>query len=83
MSGLRRGIALTSAGLALLVALTAGPEAWIPFLVSVGLGMAAASWLLRRFGGVTGDVLGAVEQISEISFLVAATSIVPGGLSWA
>ncbi|HFD17153.1 MAG TPA: adenosylcobinamide-GDP ribazoletransferase, partial [Rhodospirillales bacterium] len=32
---------------------------------------AAAWWLGRRFGGCTGDTLGAVQQAAEIGFLMA------------
>ena len=30
-----------------------------------------AHWLGRRFGGCTGDTLGAVQQVAEIAFLFA------------
>lgn len=35
---------------------------------------AAAAWLGRRFGGCTGDTLGAVQQIAEVAFLLAVVS---------
>ena len=33
-----------------------------------------AGWLGRRFGGCTGDTLGAVQQVAEIAFLLAIVS---------
>jgi len=33
-----------------------------------------ATWLGRRFGGCTGDTLGAVQQVAEIAFLLAIVS---------
>lgn len=40
---------------------------------------ATAYWLGRRFGGCTGDTLGAVQQATEIAFLMAlATELGPG-----
>lgn len=43
------------------------------------LGVAVLSWF--KVGGYTGDVLGAIEQVAEISFLLAVAAIAagPGG----
>jgi adenosylcobinamide-GDP ribazoletransferase len=38
----------------------------------VALGMSA--WARRRLGGVSGDVLGAIEQLGEVATLLAATA---------
>ncbi len=35
---------------------------------------AAAAWLGRRFGGCTGDTLGAVQQLAEVAFLLAVVT---------
>jgi adenosylcobinamide-GDP ribazoletransferase len=40
--------------------------------VAVSLGV--AHWLGRRFGGCTGDTLGAVQQVAEIAFLFAVVA---------
>ena len=38
-------------------------------------GLALLAWLcIRQFGGQTGDVLGAVEQLSEILILLVAAA---------
>jgi adenosylcobinamide-GDP ribazoletransferase len=40
----------------------------------------AMAWLARRLiGGVTGDVLGGVEQLAELALLTAAASGLAGG----
>lgn len=40
-------------------------------LASVTISLLLAAWLGRRFGGCTGDTLGAVQQAAEITFLFA------------
>ncbi len=39
--------------------------------VAAAAGLAVAGWLGRRFGGCTGDTLGAVQQVAEVAFLLA------------
>ena len=42
-------------------------------LVALAIVVALMSWLaMRQIGGQTGDVLGAVEQVSEIVILLVA-----------
>jgi adenosylcobinamide-GDP ribazoletransferase len=74
----RRALAGAAAGLALAVAL----------LGVVAVGAAAAATLaaallgrlaVRRIGGVTGDVLGAVQQLAEMLVLLAAAAAVTTG----
>lgn len=50
---------------------------WVAVLVVVAaLGAAALGWLaVRKIGGVTGDVLGAAEQVAECAVLVAVTAL--------
>jgi adenosylcobinamide-GDP ribazoletransferase len=54
-------------------AICIGPARAIVALVLLAVVVAAMAWLGRRqIGGQTGDVLGAVEQISEIAILLVA-----------
>jgi adenosylcobinamide-GDP ribazoletransferase len=69
-------VVLAAAGIAIVVALLA---AGIRAGVAAGIAAAAAvlvlAWLARRqLGGYTGDVLGAIEQGSEIAALLAIAS---------
>jgi adenosylcobinamide-GDP ribazoletransferase len=47
---------------------------WTPgFVVIAGVGVAATGLLAaHKIGGVTGDVLGAAQQVSEIGILLLA-----------
>lgn len=49
----------------------------VPALAAAVIAAAAVVWLaIRKIGGVTGDVLGAVQQLSALAVLVVATSAV-------
>jgi adenosylcobinamide-GDP ribazoletransferase len=74
----RRALAGAAAGLAVALAL----------LGAAALGAAAAAGLaalalgrlaVRRVGGLTGDVLGAVQQVGEVLTLLAAAAVVSAG----
>jgi adenosylcobinamide-GDP ribazoletransferase len=62
--------------------------AWLllgPAGLAIGLGalaasVAAAAWLARRFGALTGDVLGAAVVLAELAFLVLAAGAAHRGL---
>lgn len=41
---------------------------------AVAVALLVAWWLGRRLGGCTGDTLGAVQQVAEITFLLAVTA---------
>ena len=75
----RRSFAAALAG-ALIIGLgLVGPFA-LAFVAVAGVG----GWLVRRLalrsiGGVTGDVLGAVQQVAETAVLVVATALVMAG----
>jgi adenosylcobinamide-GDP ribazoletransferase len=74
----RRALAGAAVGLAVALALLGAAAAW----AAAATGLAA--WLLgrlarRRVGGVTGDVLGAVQQLGEILVLLAAAAAVTAG----
>lgn len=58
-------------GVALLVPLFGFSSWWVVGLLAVGVG-AVGLWARRRIGGVTGDVLGAAEQVAECIILLAA-----------
>lgn len=58
---------------------------WVgPFILAATIGGAVITWLaIRKIGGVTGDVLGAAEQIVECLTLVTATGLTTRyGLWW-
>jgi adenosylcobinamide-GDP ribazoletransferase len=47
----------------------------LPALVAAAAAaLLLAAWLGRRFGGCTGDTLGAVQQVAEVAFLFAVVS---------
>jgi adenosylcobinamide-GDP ribazoletransferase len=68
----RTGLVAAALGVLILVALL-GPLAGIAALVLLAVIMALMAWLSSaQIGGQTGDVLGALEQISEIAILLVA-----------
>jgi adenosylcobinamide-GDP ribazoletransferase len=74
----RRALAGAAAGLAVALALLGPAAAW------AAAATALAAYLLgrlarRRIGGVTGDVLGAIQQLGEILVLLAAAAAVTAG----
>jgi adenosylcobinamide-GDP ribazoletransferase len=52
---------------------------WIPALVALLLMWAAARYCRRRIAGFTGDCLGAVQQITELSFLLGGLALAARG----
>lgn len=52
----------------------AGVQAIGPALAALATALALAVWMQRRLGGLTGDVYGAAIELSELAFLIAATS---------
>ena len=50
---------------------------WVgPFVLATVVGAAGVAWLaMRKIGGITGDVLGATEQVIECLVLVTATGL--------
>jgi adenosylcobinamide-GDP ribazoletransferase len=52
-----------------------GPAAGLCASALLAAGLALLAWLcIRQFGGQTGDVLGAVEQLGEILILLVAAA---------
>ena len=74
------GRVYAAVGIAVALALLLLSGAAFKALAAAALAAAAAAWWLgRRFGGCTGDTLGAVQQAAEIGFLMAlATELSPG-----
>lgn len=60
-------VGLAVAACLLLLPLTLGLPA---LLAAAAVSLLVAAWLGRRFGGCTGDTLGAVQQTAEVAFLL-------------
>lgn len=71
-------LATVMIGIGLIWAITPG-KALVLVLVVATLVRAMVWWASRLFGGVTGDVLGAMNEVVEILFLVAASWLVMEG----
>jgi adenosylcobinamide-GDP ribazoletransferase len=77
----RRGLAGAAAGLGIALALLGLPA--LVAAAAAGLAALALGRLaVRRVGGVTGDVLGAVQQLGEILTLLVAVAATTGGWDW-
>jgi adenosylcobinamide-GDP ribazoletransferase len=57
---------------------------WVGPLAAAGVvaAVAVGALAMRKIGGVTGDVLGAVEQVTECLVLVAVTALAPRHPLW-
>lgn len=57
------------------------PAAWGALLLSLAVAVAVAGlcarWFLRRLGGITGDTLGATQQLAELAMLLAWLAALP------
>ena len=77
----RRALAGAAAGLGIALALLGLPA--LVAAAAAGLAALALGRLaVRRVGGVTGDVLGAVQQLGEILTLLVAVAATTGGWDW-
>lgn len=52
----------------------------VGFAAAVATALAAAVYFKRRIGGYTGDCLGAVQQLSELTFLLGALAVLRSAL---
>ena len=53
-----------------------GARAWgIAALAALGVGWACGRGFRRRLGGVTGDTLGAAQQVSELAVILAVLAM--------
>ncbi len=71
--GIAAGIAITTGA-----TLWAGLPVWTVAATALAAAVAAAAvttLAVRKIGGINGDVLGAIEQVAEISILVTLTTI--------
>lgn len=64
--------------LVVLACLLVRPVAYIPFLLTVLAGVFAKNLIHRQLGGITGDVLGALNELSETLFMLFMLMIVEG-----
>ncbi|MDP2354960.1 MAG: adenosylcobinamide-GDP ribazoletransferase [Beijerinckiaceae bacterium] len=75
MSSFVIGMALAIALSGLLIIETSSFARWVCAVVAAILGACAMTWIAKRqIGGQTGDIAGASQQISEITFLLALAS---------
>ena len=75
LSPLRRSQALTGAAVGAL-AVCVGLGWWSPLavLAAAGLACLVGAYARRTLGGLTGDVLGAAEQVAEVAILLVAVA---------
>jgi adenosylcobinamide-GDP ribazoletransferase len=59
----------------LLAGAVAGPAGWIAAALGLFAARITLAWLEKRLGGYTGDGLGAMEQIAEITTLLALAGL--------
>lgn len=76
-----RAAAGVTAGLGITVVATGW---WaLPFAAAALLGAATMSWLaVRKIGGISGDVLGGIQQVSECLVLVVASGLATRHTVW-
>ena len=70
------GMALVIAGLGMTAAAALGPPTAVAAVGVVAVAPAITWFARRRLGGITGDVLGAAEQLGEVLTLVAVSELV-------
>ena len=77
------GRAATAAAIAAAIAVAATGWWAGPLVVAAVVGAAAVALAARRaFGGITGDILGAIEQVAEVLVLVTVTGLAARHSVW-
>lgn len=76
-----RVLAALVVGLALAVVLVGPVVAAVAAVVASVAALVVRAWAHRSIGGVTGDVLGAVQQVAEIGVLASVVASAPEGIS--
>jgi adenosylcobinamide-GDP ribazoletransferase len=77
MSGFTRGHAYAVAAIGLGIGmLLLGLAGLVGFLLTIIAAVMMVRWATHKAGGVTGDVLGSIEQFGEIAVLVAAVAAI-------
>lgn len=69
------GLLVAGATTALVLGLALGTSAWVPLLVAVPVVAGAAATWRAKLGGVTGDTLGATEQLVHLATLVTVAAL--------
>ncbi len=72
------GIAAAAAITAAVCGWWVGPFAAAALCAAIGIGW----WARRKIGGISGDVLGACEQVGECLILIVASGLVAGRTVW-
>jgi cobalamin synthase len=66
------GVRSGKSAFALSAARRLGARTIFPAAAALVAAALAGAWMYRRLGGLTGDVYGAVIELSEVAFLIAA-----------
>jgi len=82
VAGARKGHYAAALGLAVVLCALAGPGALCLLAAGVALSCIAARWCNRRFGGVTGDLLGACAELVLLALLMAAAVVAARFGAW-
>ena len=69
------GLAVAGATTALVLGVGLGTQAWVPVLVAGPVVAGAAATWRAKLGGVTGDTLGATEQLVHLATLVSVAAL--------
>lgn len=74
------GASVTAGTVVAVLAVVSGVWLWVP-LCAVGLTLAAVRRLVRRrLGGLTGDVLGATNQVAHVVTMATVAALLRGGM---
>ena len=73
-------LAVAAATVAVALGVACGPWGWLPLVVGAALTRACAAVIRAKIGGVTGDVLGATNQLVELSAFACVAALATRGL---